>query len=286
VEIIRIPKIMQDTVSGILLRGKAIGFVPTMGALHEGHLSLVKRSRQENEKTIVSIFINPMQFGPSEDFARYPRDIDGDKAKLAREEADILFMPDAAMVYPEGFLTRIEIGKISERLCGLSRPGHFAGVATVVAKLFHIIKPTRAYFGQKDYQQGIIIKKMVKDLNMDVDVVLCPTIREKGGLAMSSRNVYLTEAQREASLVLYHSLRETADLLKSGIINIIHLREMMHEMISREPAVSKIDYAGIYHPETLEELSDIRDEMLLAGAVWIGDTRLIDNMLVNWRNER
>jgi pantoate--beta-alanine ligase len=277
---------MQDTVSGILLRGKAIGFVPTMGALHEGHLSLVKRSRQENEKTIVSIFINPMQFGPSEDFARYPRDIDGDKAKLAREEADILFMPDAAMVYPEGFLTRIEIGKISERLCGLSRPGHFAGVATVVAKLFHIIKPTRAYFGQKDYQQGIIIKKMVKDLNMDVDVVLCPTIREKGGLAMSSRNVYLTEAQREASLVLYHSLRETADLLKSGIINIIHLREMMHEMISREPAVSKIDYAGIYHPETLEELSDIRDEMLLAGAVWIGDTRLIDNMLVNWRNER
>jgi pantoate--beta-alanine ligase len=286
VEIIRIPKIMQDTASGILIRGKAIGFVPTMGALHEGHLSLIRRSRQENEKTVVSIFINPLQFGPSEDFARYPRDIDGDKAKLVQEEAEILFMPDASAMYPDEFLTRIEVGKISERLCGLSRPGHFAGVATVVAKLFHIIKPARAYFGQKDYQQGIIIKKMVKDLNMDVDVVICPTIREKDGLAMSSRNRYLTEARREASLVLYRSLRETAALLRSGIINIMHLREMMHDMIRREPAVSKIDYVGIYHPETLEELSDIREEMLLAGAVWIGDTRLIDNMLVNMRNER
>jgi pantoate--beta-alanine ligase len=286
VEIIRIPKIMQDTASGILIRGKAIGFVPTMGALHEGHLSLIRRSRQENEKTVVSIFINPLQFGPSEDFARYPRDIDGDKAKLVQEEAEILFMPDASAMYPDEFLTRIEVGKISERLCGLSRPGHFAGVATVVAKLFHIIKPARAYFGQKDYQQGIIIKKMVKDLNMDVDVVICPTIREKDGLAMSSRNRYLTEARREASLVLYRSLRETAALLRSGIINIMHLREMMHDMIRREPAVSKIDYIGIYHPETLEELSDIREEMLLAGAVWIGDTRLIDNMLVNMRNER
>lgn len=277
---------MQDTASGILIRGKAIGFVPTMGALHEGHLSLIRRSRQENEKTVVSIFINPLQFGPSEDFARYPRDIDGDKAKLVQEEAEILFMPDASAMYPDEFLTRIEVGKISERLCGLSRPGHFAGVATVVAKLFHIIKPARAYFGQKDYQQGIIIKKMVKDLNMDVDVVICPTIREKDGLAMSSRNRYLTEARREASLVLYRSLRETAALLRSGIINIMHLREMMHDMIRREPAVSKIDYVGIYHPETLEELSDIREEMLLAGAVWIGDTRLIDNMLVNMRNER
>lgn len=277
---------MQDTASGILIRGKAIGFVPTMGALHEGHLSLIRRSRQENEKTVVSIFINPLQFGPSEDFARYPRDIDGDKAKLVQEEAEILFMPDASAMYPDEFLTRIEVGKISERLCGLSRPGHFAGVATVVAKLFHIIKPARAYFGQKDYQQGIIIKKMVKDLNMDVDVVICPTIREKDGLAMSSRNRYLTEARREASLVLYRSLRETAALLRSGIINIMHLREMMHDMIRREPAVSKIDYIGIYHPETLEELSDIREEMLLAGAVWIGDTRLIDNMLVNMRNER
>lgn len=277
---------MQDTVSGILLHGKTTGLIPTMGALHEGHLSLVRRSRQENDKTVVSIFINPLQFGPAEDFNQYPRDTEGDTEKLAQEEADILFMPDASLIYPGGFLTRIEVGKISDKLCGFFRPGHFIGVATVVAKLFHIVKPTRAYFGQKDYQQAVIIRKMVKDLNMDVDVVICPTIREKGGLAMSSRNAYLTQAQREASVVLYRRLKETADLLKSGIIDIIHLKETMHEKILHEPAVSKIDYAGVYDPETLEELSYIRDEVLLAVAAWIGNTRLIDNILVNMRNGR
>jgi pantoate--beta-alanine ligase len=285
-EIIRVPKIMQDTVSGMLLRSKTTGFIPTMGALHEGHLSLVRRSKQENDKTVASIFINPLQFGPAEDFQRYPRDIEGDTEKLTREETDILFMPDASQLYPGEFLTRIEVGKISDKLCGYFRSGHFAGVATVVAKLFHIVKPTRAYFGQKDYQQAVIIKKMVKDLDMDVDVVVCPTIRERDGLAMSSRNLYLDQAQREASVVLYQGLKEAAALLKSGIIDIAHLKEAMHRKILNKPAVTKIDYAGVYDPETLEELSGTADEMLLAVAVWIGNTRLIDNILVTMRNER
>jgi len=286
VETIRIPKIIQDTVGGLLLRAKTIGFVPTMGALHEGHLSLVRRARQENDTTVISIFVNPLQFGPAEDFHRYPRDIEGDTEKLAKEAANILFMPDAPLMFPEGFLTRIEVGKISDKLCGFFRPGHFTGVATVVAKLFHIVKPTRAYFGQKDFQQAIIIGKMVRDLNMDVDVVICPTIREKDGLAMSSRNAYLRPEERKSSVVLYRSLKEAADLLTSGIINIVNLKEMMHKKILEEPAVSSIDYAGFYDPETLEELSTIQSDVLLAVAAKIGNTRLIDNILVNMRKER
>lgn len=285
-EIIRIPKIMQDTVSGLLLRGKTIGFVPTMGALHDGHLSLVRRAKQENDTTVVSIFVNPLQFGPAEDFHRYPRDLIGDTEKLAKEAADILFMPDAPLMFPEGYLTRIEVGNISDKLCGFFRPGHFIGVATVVAKLFHIVKPLRAYFGQKDFQQAVIIGKMVRDLNMDVDAVICPTIREKDGLAMSSRNAYLTQAERKASVVLYRSLKETADLLTSGIINIVNLKQMMHQKILQESAVSSIDYAGFYNPETLEELSAIQSDVLLAVAARIGNTRLIDNILVNMRKER
>lgn len=285
-EIIRIPKIMQDTVKGFCLRGKTTGFVPTMGALHEGHLSLVRRSKQENHKTVVSIFVNPLQFGPTEDFNRYPRDIEVDTAKLQAEETDILFMPDVSLMYPDGFSTRIEVGVVSDKLCGSFRPGHFIGVATVVAKLFHIVRPDRAYFGQKDYQQSVVINRMVKDLNMDVDVVVCPTIREKNGLAMSSRNLYLTQTQREAAAVLYRTLEETANLLKSDIIHIKNLKDTMYNKIMNEPAVSRIDYAGVYDPETLEELSVVKGEMLLAVAAWIGSTRLIDNMIVTIRNER
>lgn len=277
---------MQDTSIGLCLRGKTIGFVPTMGSLHEGHLSLVSRAKQENDKAVVSIFINPLQFSPSEDYARYPRDIEGDMEKLKGEDVDILFMPAAPLMYPEGFLTRVDVGTVSDKLCGLFRPGHFIGVATVVSKLFNIVKPKRAYFGQKDYQQSVVINKMTKDLNMDVDIVVCPTIREKDGLAMSSRNLYLAPAQREAAVVLYRSLKETAGLLKSGIITIRNIKESMHDRILREPSVVKIDYAGAYEPETLDELDDIREEMLLAVAAWIGNTRLIDNMLVTIGNER
>lgn len=285
-EIIRIPHIMRDTSTGHILRTKSIGFVPTMGALHDGHISLVRRARQENDITVVSIFVNPIQFGPSEDFTRYPRDLEGDMEKLRVEGVDILFIPDIPLMYPEGFLTYVEVEKISGELCGAFRPGHFKGVATIVTKLSHILKPTRAYFGQKDFQQAAVIRKLVKDLDMDIDVVVCPTIRERDGLAMSSRNVYLTKEMREALTIIYRCLTEASDLINSGIIKTDPVKRAMHERLLNEPAVSGIDYAGIYDPETLNELSEIKNAVLIAIAVKIGNTRLIDNMLVNARKER
>ncbi len=277
---------MQDTVNGHILRGKTIGFVPTMGALHEGHLSLIRRARQENEITVVSIFVNPVQFGPSEDFQKYPRDIEGDTDKLRKEEVDVLFMPDSSLMYPEGFLTRVEVENISEKLCGAFRPGHFRGVAVVVIKLFHIVKPIRAYFGQKDFQQTVVIRRMVKDLNMDIEIVICPTIRERDGLALSSRNAYLDPAQRKASAVVYRALTEASGLVKSGIIDLTHIKRVIKDRTLNEPAVSSIDYAGAYDPETLNDLSEIKGDFLLAAAVRLGDTRIIDNILVNVKKER
>ncbi|MDI6890004.1 MAG: pantoate--beta-alanine ligase [Thermodesulfovibrionales bacterium] len=279
-EIISIPKIMQETSKEYLVDGKTIGLVPTMGALHEGHLSLVGRAKQENDITVVSIFVNPIQFGASEDLERYPRDIEGDTEKLRREKVDIIFMPEISSMYPEVFLTYVEVEKISERLCGAFRPGHFRGVATVVTKLLNIVKPTRAYFGQKDFQQSIIIKQLVKDLNMDVDVVVCPTVREQDGLAMSSRNAYLDRAQREAATVIYRCLKEASDLIKSGVIDRTYIKGLMQDRLLKEPAVSSVDYAGVYDPETMNELSEIKGDVLLTVALRIGDTRLIDNMLV------
>ncbi|MBI5205781.1 MAG: pantoate--beta-alanine ligase [Nitrospirae bacterium] len=280
-ELIRIPRIMQDTAGGHFLHGRSIGLVPTMGALHEGHLSLVRRSKGENDITAVSIFVNPLQFAPSEDLQKYPRDNDGDIAKLRKAEADVLFMPDAHLIYPEGFSTHIETGKISEKLCGAFRPGHFRGVATVVAKLFNIVKPVRAYFGQKDFQQAVIIKKMVKDLDMAIDVVICPTIRENDGLAMSSRNLYLNKDERKAATVLNKCLVQTTELIKSGIIDIESIRRFMKEKLSEEPLITEIQYASMYSPQTLDELEKVGKGALLAIALKIGKTRLIDNMLVN-----
>jgi pantoate--beta-alanine ligase len=252
-----------------------------MGALHEGHLSLVRRAKQENDITVVSIFVNPIQFGPTENFREYPRDIEGDTGKLGNEEVDVLFMPGAPLIYPEGFSTRVVVDKISERLCGAFRPGHFSGVATVVAKLLNIVKPARAYFGQKDFQQTLVIKQFVKDLDMDMDIVVCPTIREQDGLAMSSRNVYLEKSQREAAAVIYRSLTEASELIKSGMIDGVYIRELLRNRLLKEPFVSGLDYAGVYDALTLDELPEIKGDALLAVAVRIGDTRLIDNMLVN-----
>lgn len=263
------------------MHGRTVGFVPTMGALHEGHLSLVRRAKQENDITVVSIFVNPIQFGPTEDFREYPRDIEGDTGKLGNEEVDVLFMPDAPLIYPEGFSTRVVVDRISERLCGPFRPGHFSGVATVVAKLLNIVKPARAYFGQKDFQQTLVIKQFVKDLDMDMDIVVCPTIRERDGLAMSSRNVYLEKSQREAAAVIYRSLTEASELIKAGMIDGVHIRELLRNRLLKEPFVSGLDYAGVYDALTLDELPEIKGDALLAVAVRIGDTRLIDNMLVN-----
>ncbi len=285
-EVIRIPRIMNDTCKEYMLKGKAVGLVPTMGALHEGHLSLVRRARQENDITVVSIFVNPMQFGPTEDFEKYPRDIEGDIGKLQQTGADIVFMPDSASVYPEGFSTHIDVEKISEKLCGSFRPGHFSGVATVVAKLLNIMKPTRAYFGQKDYQQTVIIRRMVRDLDMDVDIVVCPTVRERDGLAMSSRNAYLDERQREVATVIYKSVLEASELIKSGIMDTVRVTGIIREKLLDEPEVTDIEYCGAYDSATLEELSEIKGDVLLAVAVKMGKTRLIDNMLVNLNQER
>ncbi|MEW6571085.1 MAG: pantoate--beta-alanine ligase [Nitrospirota bacterium] len=282
-ETIRIPRIMQDTSRSHLIRGKSVGFVPTMGALHKGHLSLVRRARQENNVVVVSIFVNPIQFGPSEDFERYPRDIEGDSEKLLREEVDVLFTPDVSSIYPANFSTYIEVINISDKLCGAFRPGHFRGVATVVTKLFNIVKPVRAYFGEKDFQQTVVIKRMAKDLDMDIDIITCPTVREKDGLAMSSRNAYLNKEQREAAAVIFRCLTAAATSIKSGIIDLEHVNKAMHDKLLKEPLVSQIDYAGIYDPFTLDKLSQIENEVLLAVAVRIGNVRLIDNMLVKAR---
>ncbi len=251
-----------------------------MGALHEGHLSLVRRAKEDNDITVVSIFVNPIQFGPSEDYAKYPRDIEEDTRKLQNENVDILFLPDVATMYPEDFLTYVEVEKVSEKLCGAFRPGHFRGVATVVMKLFNIVKPTSAYFGQKDFQQTIVIKQMVKDLDLDVDIVICPTVRESDGLAMSSRNMYLDDEQRRAATIIYKTLLEASTLIKSGIIQGKDIQEIIKKKILEEPAVTKIDYIGVYDPITLEEIHDIKKDVLLAAAIKIGSTRLIDNMLV------
>jgi len=280
-EIIRVPRIVRDTCRKHLQKGRTIGFVPTMGALHEGHLSLIKRSRMENDISAVSIFVNPTQFGPSEDFERYPRDIENDIRKLREQEVDILFLPDNALMYPKGFATYIHVDRISEKLCGSFRPGHFKGVATVVAKLLNIASPTRAYFGQKDFQQTAVIGRMAKDLDLDVEIVICPTIREQDGLAMSSRNAYLNGEQRKASTALFRCLSRASEAILSGLRSPAKIRRIMRETLSEEPPITAIDYADLYDPGTLDCPDEIRGEVLLAVAVRIGDIRLIDNMLVN-----
>jgi pantoate--beta-alanine ligase len=279
-EIIRIPRIVQDVTGTHRMHGRSVGLVPTMGALHEGHLSLLRMCREENDVSVVSIYVNPTQFAPSEDRSRYPRDLEGDEEKLQRENVDILFLPDDSLMYPAVFSTYVEVEGLSQRLCGAFRPGHFRGVATVVAKLFNIVAPARAYFGQKDFQQALIIKRLVKDLNMGVEVVVCPTVREADGLAMSSRNRYLTQEQRNAAAVVYRSLLQAAEAVKSGIIDVGRLKELMRDTLRSEPLVSEIQYCSAYDPESLVDVEQIGSEALLAVALKIGNTRLIDNMLV------
>ncbi|MBI5639891.1 MAG: pantoate--beta-alanine ligase [Nitrospirae bacterium] len=279
-EIIRIPRIVQDTCNKHRMKGRSVGFVPTMGALHGGHLSLIKRSRMENDITIASIFVNPIQFGPAEDLAKYPRDIEDDVRKLREHDIDMLFLPDDGLMYPKGFETRVEAGHLAKKLCGRFRPGHFNGVATVVAKLFNITSPTRAYFGQKDFQQALIIKRMARDLNFNIETVVCPIIREHDGLAMSSRNRYLDEEQRTAASKIFRGLNAASAAIHSGG-SVSEIRSLMVKMLSSEPLITQIDYASIYDPETLDEVTEIKDELLLAVAARLGETRLIDNMLVN-----
>jgi len=259
--------------------GGSIGFVPTMGYLHEGHLTLVRHARAENLSVIVSIFVNPTQFGPQEDFNTYPRDTQRDLNLLEKENVSIVFMPGAEEIYPEGFSTWVDVEKITERLEGGARPGHFKGVATVVCKLFNIVRPQKAYFGQKDAQQLAVIRRMVSDLDMDLEIVAVPTMREPDGLAMSSRNIYLTKEERQAALCLWKSLCLARGHWESGERDAAHLRQEMTDLIKREPFAT-IDYISIADPETLEELSTIGDSALVSLAVRIGKTRLIDNTLL------
>ncbi len=256
-----------------------VGFVPTMGYLHEGHLSLVMRAREETDTVVVSIFVNPAQFGPKEDFKSYPRDIKRDLAML-EPFTDIVFVPSDAEMYPGDFDTWIVPGNITERLEGAARPGHFRGVDTVVAKLFNIVRPDRAYFGQKDAQQVAVIKKMVADLNMDLEIVACPTVREPDGLAMSSRNTYLSREQRRAAAVLNRALTLARELWEQGEKDAGVIRHEIIILIEKEP-LADISYISVAHPETLQEmLHRVRPPALVSLAVKFGKTRLIDNIVL------
>ena len=255
------------------------GFVPTMGHLHEGHLSLVRRARGENGRVAVSIYVNPTQFAPSEDLASYPRDLERDLALLEAENADLVFTPSDEIMYPPDFQTTVLLSEVTKPLEGASRPTHFAGVATVVAKLFNIVQPDRAYFGQKDAQQTVVLRQMVRDLNFDLDLIVCPTVREPGGLALSSRNKYLTPAERTAALILNQALSQAKHAFARGERDAHALRRMMTEMITAEPQ-ARLDYVSVADTQTLAELDHIQDRALLSIAVFIGSTRLIDNMVV------
>jgi len=261
-------------------QGKTIGFVPTMGYLHEGHLSLVRESLRKTDYTVVSIFVNPTQFGPAEDFNRYPRDLSRDAQVLKKEGVDILFIPDTQEMYPEGYKTFVEVKDLQNLLCGKSRPGHFRGVCTVVLKLFNIIQPNVAFFGQKDAQQAVIIKKMIRDLNLDISIEVLPIIREHDGLALSSRNSYLSPEQRKAALVLYKSLKEAEKMIAEGERSAGNIIERMCKIINSEPRAN-IDYVEIVDLENLNPVVEIENEALIALAVFIGNVRLIDNIIVN-----
>ena len=255
-----------------------VGFVPTMGYLHEGHLALVRQARAENASVVVSIFVNPTQFGPREDLKSYPRDPQRDLAML-EAMTDVVFMPSADEMYPVKFDSWVEVGKITEQLEGAARPGHFRGVTTVVAKLFNIVQPTRAYFGQKDAQQAIVIKKMVSDLNMNLEIVTLPTVREPDGLAMSSRNTYLNPEQRQAATVLYRALSLAQELWAQGERDAEKLRREMTALLQKEP-LADIEYISIADAETLQEMHRLKPPALVSMAVRIGETRLIDNVVL------
>jgi pantoate--beta-alanine ligase len=257
--------------------GKRIGFVPTMGYLHEGHLSLVRESRSRADVTVVSIFVNPTQFGPNEDFQKYPRDPEKDAAYLERGGVDCLFHPDASEIYPPGYRTYVEVHGLQDRLCGRSRPGHFRGVVTVVLKLFEIVRPDLAFFGAKDAQQVLIIRRMAADLDLDVEVVTCPLVREADGLALSSRNAYLSPEERKAALALSTGLRWAEKAVAAGERDAGRLVAGVRSVLEAEP-LARIDYVEAVDTETLEPVAEVRGEVLLALAVFIGSTRLIDNV--------
>ncbi|MFH1853964.1 MAG: pantoate--beta-alanine ligase [Candidatus Omnitrophota bacterium] len=261
-------------------KGKVIGFVPTMGYLHEGHRSLIRKARRDTDIVVVSIFVNPLQFGPKEDLEKYPRDPRQDLALCKRSGVDIVFTPYSKIMYPKDFSTYVNVEGLTEGLCGASRPGHFRGVATVVTKLFNIVSPDIAYFGQKDAQQATVIKKMAGDLDMPVKIKVMPTVREKDGLAMSSRNAYLNPDERVKAIFLYKSLRLAGELYKKGETSPREIITKMRKLLLEQKAIT-IDYISIVDPEKLVDVKRICGRVLVAAAVRIGKTRLIDNIILN-----
>ncbi|MGB9906641.1 MAG: pantoate--beta-alanine ligase [Candidatus Saccharicenans sp.] len=270
---------LREKIQAWKKRGLKIGFVPTMGYLHEGHLSLVRKSKKSSDVTVVSIFVNPKQFGPAEDYRTYPRDLERDRALLEREGVDLVFYPPVEVMYPEGYKTYVEVEDLQDKLCGKSRPGHFRGVCTVVLKLFNLVQPDEAYFGWKDAQQVIILQKMVEDLNLPVKIVPLPLVRDHDGLALSSRNTYLSPEERQAALVLKKSLDLAEKLIREGERDAAKIRQKMVELISTEP-LARIDYVEVVNLKTMERLETIEGQVLVALAVFIGRTRLIDNLRI------
>lgn len=256
-----------------------VGLVPTMGYLHAGHISLVKAAKRECASVVVSIFVNPTQFSPTEDLDAYPRDMERDLELLEKEAVDLVWAPTAGVMYPKNFQTWVNVEAVTKPLEGAMRPGHFKGVTTVVAKLFNAVQPNRAYFGQKDAQQAIVIRQMAKDLNFPIDIVICPIVREADGLAMSSRNTYLSPNERKAARVLYRALTEAQTAYQQGERQAEHLRAIMTEVINSEP-LARLQYISCADPDTLEELQGQVDRALLSMAVYVGNTRLIDNLIV------
>jgi len=271
---------MQREAEKLRKEGYTIGFVPTMGFFHEGHLELMRVAKKNADKVVVSIFVNPIQFGPNEDYDRYPRDIKGDIEKAKKVGVDILFIPEVKEMYPEGFQTKVCVEKLTKHLCGLYRPGHFDGVTTVVTKLFNIVKPHIAVFGEKDYQQLLVIKRMVEDLNMDIRIISVPTVREPDGLAMSSRNTYLNPEERKSAICLKKSIDLARSMVEKGIYDTERIKKAVEELIKSYPH-TKIQYVSICDPETLEEIEgEIKERALIALAVFVGNARLIDNSII------
>lgn len=259
--------------------GLTVGLVPTMGYLHEGHGSLITRARKENDRVVVSVFVNPMQFGPGEDLESYPRDLEKDSAYCESLGADLIFHPEPEEMYTAGFCSYVDMSVLTEELCGLSRPVHFRGVCTVVNKLFNIVQPNRAYFGQKDAQQLAVIRRMVEDLNMDLEIVGCPIVREEDGLAKSSRNTYLSDEERAAALVLSKAVKLGEELVKAGERDAKKIVSEMSVLIQKEP-LARIDYVKAVDGLTMQQIDTVKSPMLVALAVFIGKTRLIDNFAV------
>ena len=278
-----ISKTIQETrqaVSSARGAGRRIGFVATMGAFHEGHLSLIRTCKLECDYTVVSIYVNPTQFGPSEDFDQYPRNFDRDCDRCREEGVDLVFMPSDQEMYPEKNISWVEVKTLTDHLCGRSRPDHFRGVCTVVAKLFGIVRPDVSYFGQKDAQQTAVIERMVRDLNFGIEIRRCPTVRESDGLAMSSRNIYLSDSERQEASCLWRALERASELAAAGEDDCQVIIAQMHKVIEQSPS-ARIDYISIVDNELLQPLSRIDRQVLVALAVKIGKSRLIDNILVD-----